>query len=371
MLKILQIGDLHLDAILDYLDGEKREARSKQLENTLIRIIDLALEEKVKILLVLGDLFENNRPGKNLINLVNEQFQRLLEAEVKIIILPGSHDYWGENSVYRKIKQEKGIYFFTQPTWEHLLIPELALSFYGCASVEGQDFSQRMLPKLKKAQESGLHIGLFHGSLENLAGRISDYYPFSLEELEESKLDYWALGHYHCCWIKEKGVKAGYGGSPESLCFQEKGSGYVLFLHIENNRLTAIEPKKVSSQQLRQLVILCDPYTSLEEIVSRIKELRQPNLLLRVVLTGVIAGQLDLDQLRESLAEEFFYLYIEDRTSKFYDCLENNDCLTVKSCFIEMLTKRITSTQAEKEKRKLELALSLGLEALSGGEKGC
>ena len=371
MLKILQIGDVHLDSGLDYLNEEKREARNKQIEHTFIRIIDLALEERINILLVTGDLFENNRPSKRAIDLVNKQFQRLLQAQIKIVILPGNQDCWGEKSVYRKIKQETGIYLFTQPTWEYLIISEFSINFYGYASVEGQDYSERVLPKLSKVKKTGLQIGLFHGSLEGSSQQIDNYYPFSLEELENSGLDYWALGHYHRCLIKEEGVKAGYGGSPEGLSFQELGESYVLLLQIEDGKITTIERKRVDSHQLKLLVIECQDYTRPEEIFKMIMEESQSNLLLRVILKGVICHKLDLEELREGLLEKFFYLEIQDNTTKYTECPENNQDLTVKRYFVELMTARIKGSQDEKEKKKLQLALSLGIEALMGGERGC
>lgn len=371
MLKILQVGDVHLDSGLDYLNGEKREARNKQIEDTFIRIIDLALKERVELLLVTGDLFENNSPSKRVISLVNKQFQRLLQAEIKIVILPGNRDCWGPKSVYQKIRQEAGIYLFTKPFWEHFLISEFSINFYGYASVEGQDYSERVLPKLSKTKINGLHIGLFHGSLQGTDQQTDNYYPFSLEELEKSGLDYWALGHYHRCLVKEEGVKAGYGGSPEGLDFPEVGASYVLLLQIEDGRLVTIERKRVDSHQLKLVVIKCQDYTNLEEITSIIMAESQSQLLLKVVLEGVISQKLDLEELRERLQERFFYLDIQDKTTRLMDCLENSQDLTVKRYFLELMTAKIEESRDEKEKKKLKLALSLGIEALMGGEKGC
>lgn len=372
MPKILQVADLHLDATLDYLPREKRESRNIQLENTFVKIVELALAEKVEIFLVTGDLFESNKSGRRAINLVNQQFAKLLQAKTKILLLPGSHDYWGEQSVYKKIIQDPGIHIFTQPAWKELFFPEYQLNFYGYPVWEGANSSDRILSRLKKVEREGLHIALLHGSLESLSLGEDNCYPFSFQELEDSGLDYLALGHCHQCWLKEQGVKVGCPGSPEGLNFEEIGQRYVLLLKVKEREIKA-EKIEINNQTLEQIMIDTEEFSEIEEIREIIMKKSRPNLLLQVLLQGHHLEELnlDLDELMGTLKKRFFYLDIQDRTIINDHHLDDDHGQTIKGRFLQLMKEKISATTNEREKKKFELALSLGLQALLGGDKGC
>ena len=75
-IKILHTADLHLgykfaDEEIKTKDNDKTP-RSMELNETFHDIINLAIKEKVEILLIAGDMFEDENTGKKLVNFVEK-----------------------------------------------------------------------------------------------------------------------------------------------------------------------------------------------------------------------------------------------------------------------------------------------------------
>lgn len=83
----LSIADIHLGWKLFNLPD-----LAKDLLDAFIRAIDKAIELKVGYFIVLGDLFENNKPSPDLIAFVQSQTKRLKEAGITPIGIAGDHD---------------------------------------------------------------------------------------------------------------------------------------------------------------------------------------------------------------------------------------------------------------------------------------
>jgi len=66
MLKILHTADIHLGAKFSGL-GNKGDSQREQLRTTFKNIIATAIDERVNIILIAGDLFNaNQQPQKNI-----------------------------------------------------------------------------------------------------------------------------------------------------------------------------------------------------------------------------------------------------------------------------------------------------------------
>jgi len=119
MRKILHVHNIYLDSPLEYLSWEKREARNKQIENTFLQTIDLALQEKVQFCLITGDLFANNYPCPRVINLVNDQLIRLLSASTEVCIAPSLKELeTKEQTIYFKLISDPKLHLFLNSNWD-------------------------------------------------------------------------------------------------------------------------------------------------------------------------------------------------------------------------------------------------------------
>jgi len=76
MVKILHTSDVQLDAPFHFL-GVKGQQHRQQLRETFRRIVDMVAEAEFDLLLITGDLFNDNRPHQDTIDFVVSQLSRL------------------------------------------------------------------------------------------------------------------------------------------------------------------------------------------------------------------------------------------------------------------------------------------------------
>ena len=91
-MKFLHTSDVHIGAKFEMLGDKAREHR-EQLKKTFSKIVEVAIEEKVNLFLIAGDLFDSNNPSPKNIKFVQEKFSKLTAEKIKICLIPGNHDY--------------------------------------------------------------------------------------------------------------------------------------------------------------------------------------------------------------------------------------------------------------------------------------
>jgi DNA repair protein SbcD/Mre11 len=100
MLRLLHTGDVHLGARHADL-GEQAAAQRERQFLAFRAAIDLAIAEKVDVVLIAGDLFDSNTQPKRSVERVAAELKRLVEAKIRTVIIPGTHDVYDRASLYR------------------------------------------------------------------------------------------------------------------------------------------------------------------------------------------------------------------------------------------------------------------------------
>jgi predicted MPP superfamily phosphohydrolase len=93
MLRLLHTADVHLGARHTDL-GEQAAAQRERQFAAFKATIDLALAEKVDIVLIAGDLFDSNSQPKRSVDRVVAELKRLAESKIRTVIIPGTHDVY-------------------------------------------------------------------------------------------------------------------------------------------------------------------------------------------------------------------------------------------------------------------------------------
>ncbi|MEJ2199550.1 MAG: hypothetical protein P8X63_00825, partial [Desulfuromonadaceae bacterium] len=174
--------------------------------------------------------------------------------------------------------------------------------------------------------------------------------PFSLATLQQWGLDYVALGHYHNYETLEADGRlfACYPGSPEAKRFGENGPRCCALVNVEPGR-AAVQALTVGRRTLEELTLDLSGCDNPEAIVCKIRELSNPNLLLRLTLTGIVEAPLDLKGLHARLTADFFFLEFIDRThlfeSDFARRIESEE--TVRGVFVRRARKLLADTPPE------------------------
>jgi exonuclease SbcD len=100
MPRLLHLADVHLGARHHDLGDAAATQRERQFD-AFRRAVDLALAEKVDVVLVAGDLFDSNQQPRRSVERAAAEFGRLAAAGVRTVVIPGTHDVYDPSSIYR------------------------------------------------------------------------------------------------------------------------------------------------------------------------------------------------------------------------------------------------------------------------------
>src|SRR5215212_3232388 len=100
MLRIIHTADVHLGARHDDL-GEQAAAQRERQFAAFMATIDRALADRADVVLIAGDLFDSNVQPRRSVERVAAQLGRLVDARIRTVIIPGTHDCYDRSSIYR------------------------------------------------------------------------------------------------------------------------------------------------------------------------------------------------------------------------------------------------------------------------------
>jgi len=178
-MKILHSADWHLDApLLGW------EALKDRLLSIPSRIAEICRREGCSLVLLAGDLFDGAYTQRS----YRAIYDALEEMNVPVFISPGNHDFISPESPYIKEKWPENVHIFRSNQIERITLPGVTLWGAGYTSMDCEGLLAGFA-----AEETGLQIGILHGDVSP----HSPYCPITKRQVEESGLDYLALGHIH------------------------------------------------------------------------------------------------------------------------------------------------------------------------------
>jgi len=331
MPRLLHMADVHLGARHDDLGPAAAAQRERQFE-AYTRAIDLALAEKVDLVLICGDLFDSNSQPKRSVERAAAELGRLAQRHIAVVVIPGTHDCYDASSIYRVFDLAEmsgapagsGLVTVLTDTKSSVTFDQLGITVRAKVFPTKRASESPVAALGVSAQDSGpgggrnWQIGMVHGSLA-VPGRFdADDVSFTEQEIAASNLDYLALGHWHSFREGRAGRTVwAYSGAPEMVALDQDGAGQVLLVSLEERdgqRRVTIEPRPVGRTQFRKLEIDSAGLASQAELGAQLAELANPDLVLDVRILGVRNDDLDLnvDELEGQLASKFLRLRVRD-----------------------------------------------------------
>jgi DNA repair exonuclease SbcCD nuclease subunit len=345
MVKILHTADIHLGAKFSGL-GRSGDRVRAQLKKTFMRIIDLALEKNVDLLLVAGDLFNSNQLSRATLGFILGEFARL--EKIHVCLIPGTHDCYDNSSIYRNIEPSivpPNFHLLADEENPFVFFEDLGVTVYGKPNRSNKG-GENPLPALKQEFNSRFNIALAHGSFRIPSKSQEDDFPISTEELEKSGFDYIALGHWHSTQEVCKKPLTYYSGSPEQLKFGEKDSGNVLLVELNEDQPRV---EKIRTGELRW-----------QEIELDLDKFKNSSELLR---------EIDFSRLKEVLEDQFLHLELEQMPQPLNLDISSKNFpqYTVTGQFLKIMEQK-TNSASEENREKYQQAKVLGYLYLSGKE---
>lgn len=366
MISILHTADIHIDS--PFKGDSSSSLRQQDLRDTFEAIVALAKNNSTKLLLISGDLFDNEYVTSQTIKFLVSVMTSA--AEIRFFISPGNHDYYSVNSVFALGSFPPNVHIFKREEIECVEIEELNACIYGFAACSPHS-DHRFLKDFSVKDKSKINIMLFHGNL--LSSNVSDnFYPLSEDEIKNSGLDYLALGHIHgFSHIKSVGdTFYAYPGCPEGRGFDELGAkGVIMGLVGKGRHNLSFVPVSKRRYEIFNLDITgIDDFLALKNKISEVLSGSNKSVIARVVLTGKISSDFMINtDVMASYFTDIFSLEIKDLTTYEEDIEKFTNENTLRGLFVKKLAERLKNAN-EEEKLLLNKALRFGLLALNGEE---
>ena len=390
MLRLVHTADVHLGARHADL-GEQAAAQRERQFAAFRATIDLALAERVDVVLIAGDLFDSNTQPRRSVERVAAELRRLADAKIRTVLIPGTHDVYDRASIYR-IHDLKALAGSTpDDDLVTVLTPDRPIAHLRSCDVvvHGPVFATKRAPHSPlddiHVEHSGpdaatWHVGLVHGALA-IPGRTDrDEVVFTAEEIGASGLDYLALGHWHSTQQGKAGATTwAYSGAPEPVAVTQDGAGRALVVTLEDvvgKRDVAVEARAVSRTRFEKLDVDATTLADQPMLVSRLDTLTDPDLILDVRITGVRPDELDVSpgEVEDQLAGRFLRIRVRDTSVPALTHGPLPSPETIPGAFIRNVEARIAELEAvpgeatSGEAAELRDVLRLGRLLLAGHE---
>lgn len=232
MVKILATADWQMDMKGGGLNKAARKYLSDARVETIEKIIELAKEREVDVILAAGDLFEYPRPTPEVISSVATVLQR---SEVPIHAIPGNHDLYGKSSVWETPQFNEIKHFYLHNEKDATEITKgVTLHSIPVKSKYDTDDQDQLLEDV--SDEEGIHIVMAHAHDRDAAsfgGHEDDdcKLPIRSSNVLDKGYSLLILGHWHS-WREVVENRVLYPGTHEQTKFGERDAGYVAIIEV-------------------------------------------------------------------------------------------------------------------------------------------
>lgn len=271
----LHAADLHLDSpfkglthIPDTIFSQVRESTFTALDN----LVKTAIHKQVDFVLLVGDLFDNEKQSLKAQVQLRKAFETLEKNNIAVYISYGNHDYLNGN-----------IHPMTYPDNVHIFPNEQISSFIfqknnqKLASIYGFSYENQAVMTNKSLEYEVLdetipfHIATLHGSIHG-DKEHDPYAPFQLSDLRQQHFDYWALGHIHKRRELSDTPPIVYPGNTQGRHRNEEGEKGCYYVTLSE---TSVELEFVPLQiiQFEAKTIDVSDCTSLSEVEEKILQI--------------------------------------------------------------------------------------------------
>ncbi len=264
-MKFIHAADLHIDSPmrgLDTYDGAPVDLLRGATRRALIGLVDLALREKVDLVILAGDIYDRDLGDFRAALFFREQMIRLVGAGIQIFIIKGNHD--AEGQISKRLPDVQGVHVFSSRTAEVIDLAGLGVAVHGKSFPE-RIVSEDLAPSYHEPVAGRFNIGVLHTSLTGRVGH-DPYAPTDVATLSAKGYDYFALGHVHAREVvREANPRIVFPGNLQGRDVGETGSKGCELVIVDGNTITSAE--HVSLDVVRWHDLTLDA-TGLETVTS-------------------------------------------------------------------------------------------------------
>jgi DNA repair protein SbcD/Mre11 len=295
-LHVLLTADDHLDPSMVQF-GPKRFERKRDFQRCFEVLVNFAVENRPDLLLVGGDFYDTILPGNPARAFVTEQFKRLHERGIKIILVSGHHDT--PKSVEQGVSplavhSRSGHAYFLQGPGvvnKKFSIDGSPVNIAGLSLDPSLSADQDPLSGQKVEADGDVNLFLTHYPIEGFQGYFGQETHIPESSIPKN-LQLFATGHLHKHQKRTvHGVPVIYPGSTERCSFQEEGEqkGFV-WLELSHEGIIGEEFHQTPARPMETLDFQTIREGNLtRQIQDAIERVSDSETILRVRIIGNIS----------------------------------------------------------------------------------
>ncbi len=368
-MKMIHCADLHLDSELNTnLTPRQANARRQELLANFSRMIDYAVNEGVKVILIAGDLFDREKISDEAARVVYQEIAN--HPQLVFFYLTGNHERRAFIEAIPSLPKNLKLF---RDTWTSYRFHGGEVTIHGMNP--GAGYETDLYEKLN-CQPDSINIVLLHGQIASTKASKSAPENISLKDLAHRNIDYLALGHIHSYREGEldaRGVYV-YPGCMEGRGFDEAGEHGFVLLHVEPES-HHVEWELIPWQKRRVCEVavdLSDVYNT-AELLNAIDEALELQLqeeklseddLVHVELIGETGLLMpDVEWIKNQYDERFYAFKVTNSSVPKKDRSVAPDEHSLKAEFLRLV--RADESLSDENKRAV---LQYGMAALRGEE---
>ena len=357
-MKIIHCADLHLESrMTSNLSADKARERRSELLETFRRMVEYAVKNGVKAVIIAGDMFDTKKVSVSARNRVRAAIEG--NPGLDFYYLRGNHD--ADNFLSHSEEIPENLHLFGSE-WTSYELPG-GVIVTGAEPEGGVSICSSL-----RLDPSKVNIVVMHGQESDQSGPDM----VCLRELQNRGIDYLALGHVH--FYKEEKLdsrgRCCYPGCLEGRGFDECGEHGFVLLDIDENGRVASEFVPFARRRLYAPEIDITGCMTTDDIAGRIKlrlseEGCEPSSLIKLVLTGRVDVECEKNPelLMSQFKDDYYFVKIDDQSALRVDYEAFIGDISLKGEFIR--TVRAAEGLSDEEKAEI---IRCGIHALMGEE---
>lgn len=342
--------------------------------NALKEILEKSAEAKADILIIAGDLFEDDKSAYDVRSEVRELFESY--PKLKVFLISGNHD---SQSYEKNINYGSNVTLLSEKPFEKALIAE-GITLYAVPFERNSNISSALETLSAEAsRKDTFNIMASHGTLidpwlsqvliylSNYEKSADSFYIYG-EDIEKSALDLVLLGHYHKYTEKNFGKTfVTYSGSPVTTSIKNAGKRRASIITIDSGKKTfKMDPIVLSSPYNISLTFKVFPGKE-DKTIKEMEEFAEKNKDKDALLELKIEGYIDSDEKEFGKTVDAF---VKRSNGKYKELTVKNSARQISALktvpvaqqFLQMLEEELpqnakTETDREIYSKALELAL--------------
>jgi len=312
MIKFIHAADIHLDSALHGLERyegapveEIRSATRRAFDN----LIELAIDEQVAFVLLVGDLYDGDWKDYNTGLYFVERMGRLRDAGIRVFIVAGNHD--AASQITKHLRLPDNVTLFSTRKPERVVLDDLGVS------ICGQGFATRAVTDdISQDYPQGdpqlLNIGLLHTCLDGKPGH-EPYAPCTVDGLRSKGYQYWALGHVHKREEVSQDPWIVFPGNIQGRHVREIGPKGCTLVTVDGGEIVEVAHRDLDVMRWSICELDVSATETVDDIYEQVREGLQSALdaaegrpvAVRLVLYGACSAHLKLHADRERWIQEY------------------------------------------------------------------